>query len=96
MSDDDELEAAVAEIVGAFKVVFRGDWAYSKSCLRAHFFIQPEATFLEPGVADEAENWGFRAVLLEKYRRLREVMERRSLIPSLTDVDADFTVQRTG
>ena len=86
MSDHDELEAAVAEFVGALEEVFGRDWAYSKSCLTAiepvrHFFIQPEATFLEPGVADEEENWGARGVLLEKYRRLREVMERRSLIP---------------
>ena len=86
MPPDDELSEAVAEFVGAFEEVFGRDWEYSKSCLTnidpiRHFFIRPDATFLKPEVADEEENWAARGVLLEKYRRLRKVMDRRGIQP---------------
>jgi hypothetical protein len=38
-------------------------------------------TFLEPRVADEQADWSYRAMLLERYRKLKAVMATRGLAP---------------
>jgi hypothetical protein len=73
-----EFEKAVAEFVGAFEVVFRYDWDYTKIM----FGDEVEgATFIEPGIKDESEDWGARGALLEKYRTLMAVMKAQGMEP---------------
>ena len=74
---DTEFEKAVAEFVGAFEVVFRYDWQYTKERIGDE---EEGATFIEPGLEDETEDWGARGALLEKYRRLMAVMQERDLV----------------
>jgi len=67
-SNDKELQEALAEFVGAFEVMFRYDWPYTKIM----FGDEVEGTtFIEPGLEDESEDWGARGALLERYRRLQ-------------------------
>jgi len=73
---DEEFERAVAEFVGAFETVFHHDWEYAKDMIGDE---GEGCTFLEPGLADEVDDWGARGALLEKYRRLRAVMDARGL-----------------
>jgi hypothetical protein len=40
--------------------------------------ISPGATFLEPQVEDEESDWGNRAILLESYRKLKQLLSRRA------------------
>ena len=72
------LEKAIAEFVGAFEVVFRHDWEYTKVMLGDE---ADGATFIEPGLANESEDWGARGALLEKYRALLEAMQSRNIKP---------------
>jgi hypothetical protein len=73
---DEELERALAEFVGAFETVFHHDWEYAKGMIGDE---EEGCTFLEPGLADEVDDWGARGALLDKYRRLRAVMDARGL-----------------
>ena len=76
---DPELLQALREFVGAFEVLFHHDWGYAK------IMIGDEAqgrTFLNPGLEDESEDWGSRGELLEKYRKLKKLMDERGL-PSI-------------
>lgn len=75
---DTEFETAVAEFIGAFEVVFRYDWSYTKRNIGDE---EPDHTFLEPGLDDEVEDWGSRGALLQKYRRLVVVMQSRGMKP---------------
>ena len=72
------LEKAIAEFVGAFEVVFQHDWEYTKVMLGDE---TEGATFIEPGLADESEDWGARGALLEKYRELLVEMKLRHIAP---------------
>jgi hypothetical protein len=77
-SIDKELQEALTEFVGAFEVVFRYDWPYTKIM----FGDEAEgATFVEPGLEDESDDWGARGALLQKYRRLVSLMQSRGLEP---------------
>jgi hypothetical protein len=38
-----------------------------------------DGTFLSPGIDDEAEDWGHRGILLERYRRLKTLLEQSSI-----------------
>ena len=76
--NDPEYEKAVAEFVGAFEVVFRYDWSYTKTMIGDE---EKGATFVEPGLNDEIEDWGARGALLKKYRALVAVMKKRGLEP---------------
>ncbi|MEQ8788853.1 MAG: hypothetical protein RIC55_21255 [Pirellulaceae bacterium] len=76
--DDKDLQDAIAEFVGAFEVVFRYDWPYTSGMIGDE---AKGATFIEPGLDDETEDWGARGALLEKYRELVSVMRRRGLEP---------------
>src|SRR5690348_11328386 len=80
MSDtpDDGFHAAVAEFIGAFETVFRYDWAYTIVSMSD---FEEGATFLEPGLCDEFDDWAARGFLLEKYRELVTVMKRLGLSP---------------
>jgi hypothetical protein len=75
---DTELQEALAEFVGAFEVVFRYDWPYTTVMFGV---VEEGANFIEPGLADESEDWGARGALLEKYRRLVGVMKARGIEP---------------
>lgn len=77
-----DFEKAVADFVAAFEIVFRYDWQYTKEMIGDE---EPEATFIEPGLEDEIENWGARGNLLEKYRRLIMVMQERGIEPNFSD-----------
>jgi hypothetical protein len=80
--NDSEFEKAVAEFVGAFEVVFRHDWSYTKGMIGDE---RDGATFVEPGLEDELDDWWARGVLLEKYRRLLAVMEKMKIRPQYSD-----------
>lgn len=80
--NDPEFEKAVAEFVGAFEVVFRHDWDYTKF-QSAH--IEEGATFLEPREDDEMDDWWARGALLESYRRLTAVMKKQKVPPQFSD-----------
>jgi len=76
---DVALEKAVAELVGAFEVVFRYDWEYTALVMQG--MVMDGSTFVEPGVEDETDDWGARGVLLEKYRALVSLMKSRGIEP---------------
>jgi hypothetical protein len=76
--NDPEYEKVVAEFVGAFEVVFRYDWIYTKAMIGDE---EEGATFVEPGLEDETEDWGARGALLEKYRALVAAMKNRKMEP---------------
>lgn len=76
---EQEFVKAVAEFVGAFEVVFRYDWQYTKTMIGDE---SPGATFIEPGLEDEIEDWGSRGALLEKYRALVMFMKANQIEPS--------------
>jgi hypothetical protein len=73
-----ELKKAIAEFVGAFEVVFRYDWEYTKTMLGDE---ADGASFVEPMLDDESEDWGARGALLEKYRALVTAMKAESVEP---------------
>ena len=74
----DHLAQAVAEFVGAFEVVFRYDWDYTKLMVGDEV---EGATFVEPGLDNESEDWGARGALLEKYRQLVTAMKAAGIAP---------------
>lgn len=76
--NDKELELALTEFVGAFEIVFRYDWDYSKTMIGDE---EEGHNFIEPGLEDETNDWGARGALLEKYRQLVEVMKEKQLEP---------------
>ncbi|MFA6150101.1 MAG: hypothetical protein WC716_02190 [Chitinophagaceae bacterium] len=42
--------------------------------LESFYFISPDGTFLNPKVEDETEDWGNRAYLLNRYRKLKNLL----------------------
>lgn len=76
--DEKSIAKALQEFVGAFEVVFRYDWDYSKDMIGDE---SEGATFVEPELEDETEDWGARGALLEKYRVLVSVMKASGLKP---------------
>lgn len=79
---DPELTTALSEFTWAFEQVFHHDWAYARAMLLpANGMIAPDGTFLEPRVEDEVDDWGYRAMLLQRYRKLRALMEARGITP---------------
>ena len=44
--------------------------------------IADDVTFLAPGVADEFDDWGHRGLLLQRYRRLKELIEKTNATPA--------------
>ena len=83
--DDPELTKAVAEFTWAFEQVFHHDWPYAQAMLLpANGMIAEDGTFLEPRVVDEVDDWGYRAMLLERYRKLKALMDARGVAPART------------
>jgi hypothetical protein len=74
----DEFENAVAEFVWAVEELFQRDWQYTEEMFP---FIEEGGTFLEPNLEDESENWGHRGIFLERFRKLRRVMQQRGIEP---------------
>lgn len=79
MQQQEELQRTLSEFVGAFEVVFRYDWEYTKTMIGDE---EAGATFIEPGLEDETNDWGARGALLEKYRLLVEAMKKNGLSPA--------------
>jgi hypothetical protein len=75
MSSQTDLETAVAEFLGAFELVFHHDWKYTRSVIGD---IARGATFIEPWLECEREDWGARRDLLQKYGQLVAVMKTRN------------------
>jgi hypothetical protein len=75
---DIELHTAIAEFVGAFEVVFRYDWTYTKGMIGDE---ERGANFIAPGLEDESDNWGARGALLERYRKLVSLLKMRGIDP---------------
>jgi hypothetical protein len=79
---DPTLTTALAQFIWAFEQVFHHDWPYAQSMLLPfNAMIAEGGTFLDPRVADEADDWGYRAMLLERYRTLKALMESRGISP---------------
>ena len=77
--DRTKVETALAESMGAFEIVFRYDWDHTRTMIGD----QAEgATFVEPGLDDESEDWGARGALLEKYRALVVAMKEVGIEPN--------------
>ncbi|MYM95791.1 hypothetical protein [Duganella vulcania] len=72
------ISDALIEFIGAFEVVFRYDWEYTKIMIGDE---AAGATFLEPGLDDESEDWAARGALLERYRALVGAMQSQGLEP---------------
>jgi hypothetical protein len=80
---DSDLKIALSEFAWAFEQVFHHDWAYTDDMLLpANGMIAAGGTFLEPGVEDESEDWGHRAMLLARYRTLLAPMKSLGLVPA--------------
>lgn len=84
--DDNPLHRALAEFLWAFEEVFDRDWVYSQAMMN-DFNInamigEDRATFLNPTVGDIEDDWGNRALLLDRYERLKQIMDELGIQPS--------------
>ena len=80
--DDRELRNALVEFMWALEMVLHHDWDYAQTMLLPiNEMIGEGGTFLEPRMRDEASDWTHRAMLLERYRRLRALMDARGMSP---------------
>lgn len=103
-----ELLITLRRFIDSFEVVFgECDWPITLCNLQddAKYLIDPNGTFLEPGVEDESNNWGNRGSLLADYRRLKHQLSLSQFIvteihpcgrvirkPSQVEVDDDLGV----
>ena len=74
-----ELEEAISSFLTSFEIVFDNDWDMTKNCITDTCFIEDNATFLQPGVSDESNNWWNRGSLLSSYRHLAKVLEKNNI-----------------
>jgi hypothetical protein len=68
-----QLNSLVSNFLTMFNSVFEDDWDHTLLSLDPEWvrqYIAPNATFINPNVADEENNWGNRAGLLSSYRAL--------------------------
>lgn len=71
-----EMLATVVEFVDAFEVVFgEGDWVHTREVIK-HQDRYIQGTFIQPGVADEYNDWENRGALLAAYRRLKALLPK--------------------
>ncbi|MDM8181768.1 TIR domain-containing protein [Marinobacter salarius] len=75
-----ELFGLISDFLSAYYVIFEIDWEHTKLCLEnPDSFISSSGTFINPGVADEENNWGNRPMLLNAYRRLVDYIESNDI-----------------
>ena len=74
LSDIKKLLAAYRDFLDAFETVFHVDWEETRSRIGDDCFISPSGTFIEPGFADESDNWATRGRLLSCYRALKTLL----------------------
>jgi hypothetical protein len=68
-----QLNSLVSNFLTMFNSVFEDDWEHTILSLDPEWlrhYIAPNATFINPKVADEQNNWGNRGGLLSSYREL--------------------------
>jgi hypothetical protein len=76
MAETVETIAATRSFVDHFELVLDNDWQMTRDCLaNPTYLIDPNGTFLQPGVDDESNNWTNRGALLASYRRLKSLLE---------------------
>jgi len=86
---DKKLKTLLSDFMLSFETVFDNDWDMTKSCILDSNFISDEATFLNPNVDDESNNWANRGGLLSQYRKLIEEMKNQGIHISWDDVITD-------
>ena len=88
----DEIAEKLARFMGAFEVVFKGDWEYSRLMLERQmdYAVGSQGSFIEPSGDWERANWGSRTALLKAHRELLEAMADRGMAPQLPRRDAYF------
>lgn len=73
-----DFETVVAEFVWSVEELFDRDWDYTKCIFPS---VADDGTFLEPQLEDEAEDWGNRALFLERFRKLKRAMKGLGIEP---------------
>src|SRR5215207_4549466 len=89
-----ETLTAVREFMKSFEEVFGSDWAYTMDRLgispptaqdiaeekagESIPCIAQDGTFIDPKADVEDCNWGYREALLERYRRLKQLIDTRN------------------
>ncbi len=64
------------EMMGIYKETEEQKMNAEKLGLTSISMIADNGTFLNPKIEDEIEDWGYRGALLEKYRELKELLEK--------------------
>ena len=70
---NDQFNTLVSNFLSNFHLVFEEDWEHTIQSLGPEFlkyYISPNATFINPSVEDEQNNWANRGSLLASYREL--------------------------
>jgi len=71
-----KMLAAVVAFVDAFETVFgENDWVHTKEVIK-HQDRYIQGTFIQPGVADEYNDWENRGRLLAAYRCLKSLLPK--------------------
>lgn len=68
-----QFNLLISSFLTSFHAVFEDDWDHTIQSLDPEWlkhYISPGATFINPNVADEQNNWGNRGGLLASYREL--------------------------
>lgn len=72
-----DVVQASSSFYASFELVFEVDWEMTRACIcKPDDLILPTATFCNPGVSDESNNWWNRGSLLAEYRRLQDALTR--------------------
>ena len=75
-----ELNQLISSFLTSFHIVFDVDWDHTEACIKgSQFYIGPFDSFINPGVADEDNNWANRGALLRSYRELVKYIKTNSL-----------------
>jgi hypothetical protein len=78
-----ELLMALRSFLNSFELVFgETDWDTTLLNLQnnAKYLIEPNGTFIDPGVDDESNNWWNRGSLLSAYRSLKHQLSMSQFI----------------
>jgi hypothetical protein len=90
VKDLNKLKEYLIDFLGSFDRVFDNDWDMTKGIITdseiLDIFVSPNATFLNPQVDDETNNWHNRGGLLENHRKLiSQLKEMKILSPDLKE-----------